>query len=34
LHAFMHEVVPALTAYLPAEQTAPVKSAVYRPATE
>jgi exosortase D (VPLPA-CTERM-specific) len=31
LHAFMREVVPALTAYLPADQTLPIKSALYRP---
>jgi exosortase D (VPLPA-CTERM-specific) len=31
LHAFMREVVPALTAYLPSAQTLPIKSASYRP---
>jgi exosortase D (VPLPA-CTERM-specific) len=31
LHAFMRAVVPALTAYLPSDQTAPIKSALYRP---
>jgi exosortase D (VPLPA-CTERM-specific) len=34
VHAFMREVVPALTAYLPSEQTAPVKSGLKRAATE
>jgi EpsI family protein len=31
LRAFMREVVPALTAYLPSDQTLPIKSALYRP---
>lgn len=31
LRAFMHEVVPALAAYLPSDQTLPIKSAPYRP---
>ena len=31
LHTFMGEVVPALTAYLPSDQTQPIKSAYYRP---
>jgi exosortase D (VPLPA-CTERM-specific) len=31
LHAFMREVVPALTAYLPTDQSPAIKSAMYRP---
>jgi exosortase D (VPLPA-CTERM-specific) len=31
LHTFMREVVPALSAYLPSDQTLPIKSALYRP---
>jgi exosortase D (VPLPA-CTERM-specific) len=31
LHTFMREVVPALTAYLPSDQTLAIKSALYRP---
>lgn len=31
LQTFMREVVPALTAYLPSDQTLPIKSALYQP---
>jgi EpsI family protein len=34
LQAFMRAVVPVLTAYLPADQPLPIRSALYRPATQ